>query len=162
MRTDFLINWDSQSDREEYEAYCKEQRGWSIISHQDKTKQRSISLNNYYHGVVIAYIADYTGRDGYYWHCWFRGKFIPHIIFVDDMDLTSTTNANQEDMWTYCEMIRTWAHLNFRVTKDSTSRRVFTIPDPTSVIRPFIDVKYIQKIWLERQPPVEPDENYDC
>lgn len=136
MRIDHVVNHDKKSDVDKFIAWIKEQGGMQIWCQQDKTDQRSVSLNAYYWGVVLQYIAEETGIDSYYWHCWFRGKFIPHIIFVDDADLASTTNCTNEDMWAYCEMIRTWAHLNIRPTSDRVARRrVFTIPDPWSVIR---------------------------
>lgn len=142
-RIDHLVNHDDPTQVEQFIEHIRSQRGRQIWCQQDKTRQRSIGLNNYYFGVVLQYIHEHTGHSVYGLHTWFKRKFLPNIIFEDEMDLCSTTDCTGEDMWAYCEMIRSWAHFTFRETAQpiSSDGEVFTIPDPYSVVRVKTEVR---------------------
>lgn len=87
--------------------------------------QRSLHINNYYWGVVLEAISEYSGHTKDELHDIFATSMLPLVIFRNYQDLTSTECSSKE-MWEYCLKIRHW-FLKF------TGR---IIPDPRRVIRP--------------------------
>ena len=151
-RTDVVVNCNDKRELDAYVEYLYNLKGIQIFHHQERTNQRSITLNNYYWGVVLKYISDYSGTEILELHEFFKNMFIPLVIFTNDYDMMSTQNCDQEAMWDYCQMVRTYIHIKARNMQGGQEKQVFYIPDPFSVIR----VEPIQrKKARENNPPGE-------
>lgn len=120
---DLVINFDNPLEKQALYASLKELKGVQVIKIKKKSKGRSLQENKYYWGVVLPYIADYTGQSAYILHEHFKNQFIPLVKFTDDYRL-STSDMTHDQIWEYIDMIRQFA-------KDFLG---LAIPDPDGVI----------------------------
>ena len=90
------------------------------------TKQRSMSQNRYYWGIVLNVFGDYLGYEPEEMHEICKSKFLKDFKMIGDIEVEyvkSTTNLSTADFEQYMEKIRTWASKEFACY----------IPDPNSI-----------------------------
>ena len=79
----------------------------------DEEKQRSLSANKYYWGVVLKLISNETGESAENFHEYFKFKFNPKEMEVNGKTVTvggETKKMKQEEfMEVYVDKIRLWA-----------------------------------------------------
>jgi len=121
--TDLVIDFGSEESKAMLWHNLRGLSGQYLVKIKRKSKRRSIQVNRYYWGCVLAYISTETGENPVRLHETYKERFIPNIVFLDEYDL-STASLNTDEMWEYIEMIRQHA-LDFLNTR---------IPDPNEWI----------------------------
>lgn len=92
------------ADRANFEAHLRSLNGCEIeISVRKRRHQRSLSANNYYWGIVIKMISDYSGHTPEETHSALKQKFL-----IDRSDpawprVKSTTELSVSEFSAYCE-----------------------------------------------------------
>lgn len=121
--TDLVIDFNDPLQKQALYAILKDLTGEQVIKIKKRSKGRSMQENKYYWGVLLAYIADFTGDDPTYLHEHYKHMFIPLVKFTNDYRLTTTDMAHEE-IWDYIDKIRIHAKDFFNLS----------IPDPDGVI----------------------------
>lgn len=119
MRYDYIVNMDDSEDVAKYVDYLKNLRGIHIVHHQEVNEQRSSDINRYYWGAIVHYVSEYTGYTKIETHELIKNVFMPHVVFTNQLDLLSTTNCNNEEMWELCEMVKDVFNRLYHVRADA-------------------------------------------
>lgn len=133
---DFKVDFSNYEQKERFLSYIRGLRGVQVINVNAAKFQRSLPLNDYYHGIVLPYWAKATGHTVSRLHRLFKSMFIPHVTFQNHMDL-STASCDQKEMIEYCEHIKDLYMDFFSEPRNEFRDKplICTIPDPESVIR---------------------------
>jgi hypothetical protein len=111
----------------EYDTHRYEGKTVELTIKEFKPK-RSNQLNQYYWGVVIRLVSDYTGFSKEETHELLKFKFLKHKVLVGDewYDTTkSTTKLNNQEMIGYIEKIQQFAAEEFYIyIPDPNERKV--------------------------------------
>lgn len=119
---DLLIRQGNEEDKRLLYHCLKEQKRDYLVRIEKKRPLRSSQQNKYYFGVVIAYIAGYTGHNALFIHEYLKSEF-GHLIEFEDF-MFSTSRIDTVKFNEYIRIIREWA-------KDKLE---LEIPDPDGCI----------------------------
>ncbi|WP_457635823.1 hypothetical protein [Persephonella sp.] len=115
MRLKFLAKIENRVfnflDRDKFLNYIKTLKdGDYYLTISKVKKQRSLNQNNYYWGVVLKIISDYTGHTEEELHESLKIKFLPKKFDENGLlILGSTKKLSKAEFEEYLERIRVWA-----------------------------------------------------
>ena len=93
----------------------KEPHLWVTIRKIEHKQMRSIVQNNYYRGVVIKILSDFTGYEPDEMHEALKRKFLTYENVKGLPTILSTTQLKTHEFEEYLERIRRWAATDFGV-----------------------------------------------